>query len=264
MLFRILAGAVLAVTLTNPAAAEFRTPAEGGPGGNPFSLKCPTGQWGAWSQTYLVGVNMRLGALMDYVELICALVDPQSVQKSVRFAYTLPAEAMPRPRGAGGTGGKGFYAAQCSSFDQVVTQLRVETASYLEKGQFKAFVADASVGCLHMNPPKDFAAPTGTHRVGAGYDKANYAWLDPLSCPPGQWAVGIHGRAGQYVDRLGLICDTQFQAPAAPPPMAETEMKDTDLIGQGSMFEESVDPNALQGGGNGMFEGGINRNAIGN
>jgi hypothetical protein len=253
--------AVVVAALAQPAAAEFRTPAEGGPGGNPFALRCPSGPWGAFSQTYLIGLKVRLGALMDYVEPICALVHPNSVKGAVRFAYALPDEAMPRPRGAGGQGGKGFYYIDCSSLEQVVTRLRVETMSYIEDGWYKAFVADASVGCLRLTLPKGFDDELRTHRVGAGYKKANYDWLDPLSCPRGQWAVGIHGRAGRYVVRLGLICDAPFQA---SDPIAVPLPVDPDAVSAGKVFEESVNPNALGSGGSGMFEEGINSNAIGN
>jgi hypothetical protein len=41
----------------------------------------------------------------------------------------------------------------------------------------------------------------------------SYVPLQALACAPGQWAVGIHGKAGAYVDSLGLICAT----PPVPP-----------------------------------------------
>lgn len=261
MLTRFLAVAVAVVALAQPAAAEFKTTTEGGPGGNPFELRCPSGPWGAWSQTYLVGVKVRLGALMDYVEPICALVDPNSTKKAASFAYTLPDEAMPLPRGAGGQGGKGFYYIDCQTLEQVVTKMSIETMAYIEDGNYKSFVSDASMGCQRLVPPRDFDGELRPNRKGAGYDKANYGWAGVASCPKGLWAVGIHGRAGRYVNKLGLICDAPFQAPE---PMAVPLPVDPDAVSQGEMFEESVDPNAVEAGGSGMFEEGVNSNAFGN
>lgn len=261
MRMRLLAVAAVVAALAQPAAAEFRTPTEGGPGGSPFALRCPSGPWGAWAQTYLVGVKVRLGALMDYVAPICALVHPDSKKGAVRFAYTLPDDAMPVPRGAGGQGGKGFYQIDCQTLEQVVTKMSIETMAYLEDGLYKSYVSDASMGCQRLVAPRDFDGELRPNRKGAGYDKADYGWAGVVSCPPGQWAVGIHGRAGSYVHKLGLICDAPFQA---PDPVAVPLPVDPDAVSQGEMFEESVDPNALESGGSGMFEEGVNSNAIGN
>ena len=256
MIVRSLAAAVIVAVCAQSAAAESLTPAEGGPGGSAYHLRCPSGPTG---QTYLMGVKARLGALMDFVAPVCAIIHRDSVAGAVRFSTTLPDTAS--PRGVGGTGGEGFYYMSCDELDQVVTQISVETMAYLESGQYKSYVSDASVGCQRMGPPGDFDGSIRAHRVGAGYDKANYGWSGVLSCPPGQWAVGIHGRASGYVHKLGLICDAPFDAPA---PMAVPLPVDPDAVQQGKMFEESVDPNALQTGGGGLFEEGVNANAIGN
>jgi hypothetical protein len=217
--------AVLATLLmARPAAAESVTGSEGGPGGSPFHLRCPAG-------SYLHGVRAKVGALMDFATPICAVLDPAQVRLA----------GFTDIGGAGGSGGT-WADSECPQMDQVVTLLNVEKIAYLESGQHKSFVSDASVGCQRMGAPGDFDGASRAMRRGAGRQLARYDWAGVLSCPPGQWGVGIHGRAGRYIDRLGLICDAAF----VPPPMAVPRPEiDPDLLQQGSgMFEETINPNA--------------------
>jgi hypothetical protein len=220
MLIRLLAAVLVIAGLAQPAAADSTTQTIGGPGGDEFYRRCPEG-------TYLRGLSGRVGALVDHVAPMCAPRDPKSTQP-VLFLDPIP--AANGPGGAGGQGGEGGAASTCGKYRRfVVTGLRVETISYLDHGQYRSFVSNAVVEChstesAESADSEDGARPLRMH--GGEADKAKYAWAS-VACPPGQWAVGIHGRAGAYVDRLGLICNARF---VPGPPLVVTRPKDADAI----------------------------------
>jgi hypothetical protein len=177
---------------------------------------------------------------MDYVEPICALVDPAGGPGFVAL--------VDRAAGPGGAGGRGgdWGGSECPGLGQVVTGVAVETFSQISGGQYKAFVSDLSVKCRRLAPPGDRDDRDRTVRRGSGVDGGTYGWVGVFSCPQGQWATGLHGAAGRYVDSLGLICGEALQ----PPPAAvELRQIDPEILQQGSggLFEKSFNPNVLGG-----------------
>lgn len=191
----------------------------GGPGGSGFVLMCPP-------EAFLVGLDVRAGALIDAVRPECGAIDPDSIQ------VTHHVSKMPK---AGGSGGDGWRDVHCKPPNSVVTELDV----YLARTGRGTFVGNLQAGCLTL--------------VGSSYSATEFAhWSEVdsegsgrLACPGGHWAKGVYGTAGKYVDSIGLVC-----APALPPPSAAVQRPD-------------IDPDLMQEGGSGMFEE-FNPDVLGN
>jgi hypothetical protein len=197
------------VALGSVVAPAQEHPIQGGPGGTPFRQQCG-------EQEYLVGFEARGASWVDAVRVLCA--------PWVRNTRTLgPAVA---PSGfAGGSGGT-LRAVRCPSGAQAVSTI----SFYLTGSRGTLSVDDARLvtgfyfACGNLNPPHQrspqnheilsashflASAPSGPFTTGRDVEM-----LSPQSCPAGTLATGLHGRAGEYVDALGLICG------AAPTPVA--------------------------------------------
>lgn len=199
-IFGLLAiAAASACLFVQPAsAADYRTPAVGGDGGAPFTMRCAQGD-------YLVGVRVRSGDWVDAIAPLCANWqggDP---------AF-LPWDAGPM-RGGGGGGVADFYCDRSS----VITGMIAEPAP----NQWSS-VAMMDPWCAPASNPTRRSAGTGPEHFGKGIaDRRIEAETDPnvgtsvsitydMSrmpiCRSGDVAVGIYGAAGNYLDRIGLIC----------------------------------------------------------
>lgn len=185
MLF--LAGCVYLPTL----AGATDTPPIGGPGGIPFRAECPKG-------SYLVGLAGRTGAWVDQIAPICA---PWLSDKGV-FGAT----SIGQPHGAS-RGGKPRQSSCLGSGINhrvlqawIVTTLRSDNR-FIEsiKGHCISAVPPAATATVYFGPLPSEPDPLSS---GARFS-ADYG---PQSCPAGEFAVGFYGRAGQFVDAVGLVC----------------------------------------------------------
>ncbi|MBU6372960.1 MAG: hypothetical protein KJS97_09550 [Alphaproteobacteria bacterium] len=173
--------------------------------GNPFSLRCAPGD-------YLVGLSGRSGSSVDAVAPLCANWD------AVARTFLPPGEGPMQ----GGGGGVPIKVA-CSPRALVISIV-------VDRNQREETVADW-IGVVCADPlsgkterPATHFASLGANRgrwlEGDGYTR-RWDFYDPdinLRCERGDVAVGIHGRAGRLVDRIGLICAPAPRAAPPPPP----------------------------------------------
>ena len=161
----------------------------GGGGGSPFTEECPTNQ-------VMIGLRGRAGSYVDRVQAQCGRISlassgPGSIQVEVEEGTTLEEH--------GGVGGNEFHLA-CDP-GQVVVGFGGGAGSYVDR---------LSLQCAPMKLVSDLE--TGTMAVGIGDIVSTWSAGGSgggefsATCPAGQMATMINGRAGKYVDRFGLTC----------------------------------------------------------
>jgi hypothetical protein len=184
------------------------TNAVGGAGGGEYRITCPIA-------SFLIGFNARVGYWLDQLEPVCGLIDldnPGNAAGSFHFKRVV--DAM-EPRVTGGTGGE-YTDVSCPDSDEVVVALEVEVAH----SDGHTYASNFFPICQRIRTPGDRSQGHGARWAHSG---PTYEKVGVLSCPPGQWAVGVHGTSGIYIDSLGLVCDDAFrpggvsQAPAPKP-----------------------------------------------
>ena len=200
----------LALILVSTPASAFSTPVLGGRGGGNYAVVCPAG-------SYLVEIRGKTGGWMDAVSISCGFIDPYypgNAQGEFRFkpgagaAFTSLFDKV-----VGGTGGGGWGGTACNFVDQVATGINVEIAN----NDGRTFVSDVRLECVRIKPPYDPASAGGI-RGRPGAADTSYKDVGVLRCPSEQWAVGIQGTAGVYVDSIGLVCQAAFGPYAKPSP----------------------------------------------
>lgn len=92
----------------------------------------------------------------------------------------------------GGSGGGPFYDIGCQ-YGEVIVGLFGRRGNYVDAIGFmcQAIGSDGSLGAEYQKGP-----------FGGG--GGNPTW--EVRCPQGEAVVGIHGRSGRYLDRLGIVC----------------------------------------------------------
>ncbi len=172
---------------TNKAGADeinqvSRTDTFGGPGGGPFELMCPNG-------TFMTGLRARSGAWIDALSPICNV----PVGRTEITLGEIDAQAWT----GGGGGGESFI--RCQGRRGVLVGLEM----------FQANNRDRSVGHIVVNCG-DFIQPSQfANKLPGSADYLGEATPSPrmiAHCGWGLVAVGIYGKSGAFIDRLGLIC----------------------------------------------------------
>jgi hypothetical protein len=210
----------LAVALAAPAGA-YDTPVEGGPGGGPFRIKCDGG--------YVAGFEGRTGAFIDHMRILCSPWDGNAR----RLMGTKP---LPITLGTSGGGGPARSACPVGwALFEINFQNTWRDEAHINTG----FVHHINFKCAPPTGPETIWRLYGTDKPVAkpsGFLGEMMLLTFSAVCPPGQFAVGLHGRAGGYVDALGLICEPMPAAPppppqasAPPPPPAVTPAPDTPI-----------------------------------
>jgi hypothetical protein len=177
-----LTAAIFLLVLSAHAQTDARLSPLGGNGGIQFVARCPQGQ-------LLNGFEVRVGDTVDAIRPICVA------------AYG-PAEIgppQPYPTKYGGDGGH-IQQLVCPRDTPIVIKMdigwegkEVFSVSYI--GLF------CGVASTTQTPTKDPTVNAYTH-----FDIFAPRGGELESCPPGLVAVGISGRAGQWLDALGLTC----------------------------------------------------------
>lgn len=192
MRIRLLCLFALPALASMPALAT-NVPVEGGPGGSPFMARCS-------GESYLVGLAGRNGTWMDQLAPICAPWLPD------RHTFGPPSEGAARGTSGGGAAfrhvcPRGYAIGEWSFIGTMDTENRFQ------------FVRSLSVTCSTVVPPAD----RQTFQIG---DQSLSKEADPVlggriiyysyiqGCPRGELAAGFQGRAGRFVDALGLVCAT--------------------------------------------------------
>jgi hypothetical protein len=181
-IFAGLAACVLACLAIPNAIAGTEFEPAGGPGGTPFRELCPTGQ-------YLVGARWRSGSWLDQISITCAAVDTNGA-------------TGPKSHGSTFGGGGGNPDERSCDPNQVIT-----SASILKNSERYPFVQEIDLACKSTTSTLYFGFAVG--RVATIFPDHNQ------HCADGQAVIGVHGRAGQYLDAIGVICGS-FREPAIP------------------------------------------------
>lgn len=219
-------------------AQERMLPAIGGPGGGDFVARCPPGQ-------LLAGVEIRAGDDIDAIRPLCAKpravvemvpIGPgepgyleyrswQEFRRRVSYKY----DEVTTPTGwYGGTGGNvrriacpqpayerneaGMVMAFAAEIEGVDTVTVNSLAFQCEPafGHGDPALANAARG---LTRPEGRFQPSwgqGPEQFRAPYNRDAWAEHDEgiSTCPEfPTYAVGIHGRAGKWLDAIGIICD---------------------------------------------------------
>ncbi len=208
-----------------PAHPAAYLPAMGGDGGGQFIAPCPADQ-------NLTGLELRAGDDIDAIRPLCVQAyDAHDVGAPVLTSGSglvdtpggLPG-LLPQvaPGWYGGPGG-GIQRLLCPVVTPIVLGADVEA-----EGR-----QDITVNNIHLFCGRAVASQTIPAAPAAIFDAP---YLPPSGlldqprrqgsqrCPAGQVAVGVHGRAGKYLDAVGLICDVPRFAPRPPGSQAPLQL----------------------------------------
>ncbi len=206
---------VASITMSVPAHAT-DLPVQGGPGGASFRTDC--------SGDFVTGVYVKSGNWIDAIGLKCSEFLP------AQGAFKQPPWNKSYHGGQGGT----LQEASLCPANAVVTGMTigfVYDKDYKDKRKFVRYVK------LVCTPLGDGSLTHVCVHSGVGCETGPLA---EQNCPPGEAATGLQGRAGTYVDALGLICGPKpskkvskrlgrpkktAPAPGSPPPSPDKTCK---------------------------------------
>ncbi|MDF0644432.1 MAG: hypothetical protein P0111_10400 [Nitrospira sp.] len=164
------------------------TKTQGSLGGVYFRAECPIG-------SFLVGFSGRTGAWIDQIAPVC---EPLSPNKQTFGKFTVGATI------GTSTGGTPDHS-RCPA--HTVVRVTRHSMTIGENAQLK-FVESISYDCFttagafRSDGRRIFGHPTELPVIDTTSKP-----LDTLTqCPQGEFARGFHGRAGQFLNALGLIC----------------------------------------------------------
>lgn len=180
------------------------TPAQGALGGVNFRAECPVG-------SFLVGFSGRTGAWIDQLAPVCARL---SADRS-----TLGASMVGQAHGTS-RGGNPIPGRLCGTNSVIVVLLHWMTIG--DSGEQK-FVKGMNGECLTASGQEGVAAAFGTYDPAPLIDLTKERPTHRAQCPSSEFARGIHGRKGQFINALGLICGplVPLQPGMAPPSQAK-------------------------------------------
>jgi hypothetical protein len=180
---RLLATSALALSiagggaaLATPAAARTVYPIyAGGSGDIHNAMVCEPGE-------YIIGFNGRVGAWIDRVKLVCAVLQSSG--------------SMGPRKTRGGMGGGGGAEGESVCPVGLITGIRYRLTY---DGRM---VEEISFGCTDGKTGKQV-------RKNANFGGVGHAQTRTYDndCPEGEAAVGMQGNWGQHVNGIGLICD---------------------------------------------------------
>ena len=181
----VLLGLALLAGVGGEVRADTYLPAFGGNGGGQYISPCPPGQ-------NLTGFQMRVGDDIDAIRPACAIsLGPNVINgQPVNINW------------AGGPGGSIRWLL-CPASTPIVIGIDVqgEGVRTYTVNNIHLFcgLAVATAQASPSLPSAIFDAPQIPRNPGVvGYQRED--------CPPGQVAIGVHGRSGEWLDSVGLIC----------------------------------------------------------
>ena len=190
-------------------AAMTFTPARPGLGGGAYDIRC-----GAAS--YLSGVTAHSGWWMDAITVHCGLIDRNNLPSRFFAREVAPYNANAQ---TGGSGGGKHENITCGP-NYAVVGIEIDAAEQTDESGYVAYVGQFRLVCQRMDAPNDTVRSVWSVSTrpqdGSGGVRPHFT---DAYCPPGQWAVGVFGRSGIYIDSMGLVCDVAFSAPLPPPPV---------------------------------------------
>ncbi len=188
----ILASALIWATCQLAFASS--TELVGGPGGEWYSRQCPAGQ-------KIVGVTGNTGQWVDDVSIICASVSNNTWSNPIPQPMVGSAPSVGAIIGIVAGGTTGNTARTCPQ-GMAVSAMRVLVGNELPP------VADRLPGpFIHKLTPVCRSMAAGATVNGPGIRGSNGdGTTRVLSCPRNNYASGITGRSGQYLDSIRLDC----------------------------------------------------------
>ncbi len=191
----------------SPASAQTRLGSLGGPGGGPFVSQCA-------QFDVLRGFDLRAADDVDALRSVCG---------STKWPDQITRETAIEPFNGGG-GGRPVRIL-CPLDLPAVIGMEV-----VSEGEGTKIVNSIHLSCGHITElPQQgqffaFAAFNGPLIENSFADTEFHTdWSQ--ACPPGQLAVGAHGRSGVWLDSVGLIC--------APSPQLTTAVRSIGKINTG-------------------------------
>jgi hypothetical protein len=162
----------------SPAAAQ-NTPTVGGTGGTAFSLRCRTGD-------VLVGLEVFGGGWIDWIVADCAAPGGDGSWQMSRLGVAAgsagamhPPFTRWQPLCPEGYAVRGFH------------------------GTAGIYLNSISLKCYKLTSPNTTSSTLRTTATAGGSGGTAYG---TPTCSGNKPAVGVRGKAGQYIDSFGLIC----------------------------------------------------------
>lgn len=200
-----LVACVLSIALSHPTAAT-DTPVIGGSGGVYFRSACPAG-------AYLIGLKGFTGNWIDRIAHICA---PWHPAKNAFEWASLHGEFI------GTSPGGRFEQQTCGGDRAIVSWTFWNTVGEGSQRQFVSSINGTCVNAITRLGAYEFqfGQPETKPKLYSGIGKRGRP--DGKSeCAPGELAIGFHGRAGLFLDAIGLVCGpAPLKAGYAPPSQA--------------------------------------------
>jgi hypothetical protein len=217
------AAASILTLLVSQVHAQAYLPVIGGNGGGQFIAPCADKQ-------NLIGFEIRAADDVDAIRPVCAVafgpaqIGPVALTTDSGLVTQQPSGLVPiqsvAPGWYGGPGGR-ILRLLCPGPTPILIGIDVaaEGVDTIIVNNIHLFcgkaVTDQSAAA---NPSAIFDGPgytpsPGWLGIGIGGDSAHLR-TGSQRCPPGQVAVGLHGRSGIWLDAMGLICDAPRLSPA--------------------------------------------------
>jgi hypothetical protein len=178
------------------AHADAYLPAMGGGGGGQYITPCPAGQ-------NLGGFQLRTGDDVDAMRPACVIsLGPTEI--------SAPPVSTPWTGGSGG--GERWLVCPAATPIVIGMEIQYEGVDTITVNTIRLFCGKAIAVSqpLPAQPAAIFDGPRyvpseGWGGIGIDGDDARRGW-ESQNCPPGQVAIGVHGKSGAWLDSIGLIC----------------------------------------------------------
>lgn len=168
-----------------PGAAVSYLPPQGGNNGGQYQAQCgPTEN--------LMGFELRVGTVIDAIRPVCV----------VTYGATAIGNQVVPPTWNGGTGGH-VVRLLCPTSTPIVIAF---TGSVTATDENTTVLSRIHLYCgqaIAAQKPAEF--PSAVFDTPGSEVAGNFGLAQQV-CPSGQVAVGVHGRAGNFLDAVGLIC----------------------------------------------------------
>ncbi|SLM49202.1 protein of unknown function [Nitrospira japonica] len=220
---------IFSVLVCSPSPATGTDlPIQGGPGGTLFRAECPKG-------AYLTGLAGRAGKWIDQLAPICSPLE--TVKRTFGAPQTMGSH--------GSSSGGSPRTASCAlggaiaglDFDNTIGEGGLPDHKFVSRlyAYCQGIIPNTLNSFFIFSP----GGEGGGQFVPYGSDSF---------CPTGLVAVGFHGRAGLFVDALGLICQ-----PLIKPGTAQTDIQKMTQAFPNAPAILSPKPNGFIIKGNGVF-----------
>jgi hypothetical protein len=190
----LFAPSILFFALQAQAQQDVILPSIGGLRGGAFIARCPQGR-------LLTGVDLRVGDDIDAIGPICTVAYSARERGVLEFF----------PTRIGGTGGGGDVQVLCPKENPVVAGIfiRAEGVRTITVNNVHLFCGVAGpTQSLSPSPSARYDGPSAKPDEGPFGLNTDGVQRESggQQCPPGLVGVGVAGRAGIWLDAMGLIC----------------------------------------------------------